>query len=251
MHRRLDLACFVLFLAIPFCQGCQKIEPLDGAQSGSGGEAGSAVASGGGTTNKPTSTSTAGMEKAGKNMKRLLLALHNYHDTHGKFPPAYTKDENGQPLTSWRVLVLPQLGHQDIYNQYDQSKPWDSPENLALSKSTPDALVNPLIKNSTGGLTPFVAVVGPNTVLSTEKSHRFIDLRDGLANTAIFIEDLNHPVIWSQPTDLSPEELLARASFEDNVHGGTQFAIADGHIFQYGNEDREKIGWLIDISNGL
>ncbi len=247
MNRCFDFAWVVLLVATAVFLGCQKIEPLDGGNSGSGSDG--AVASGGGSTKG--NASSADINKAGKNMSRLILALHQYHDAHGKFPPAYTKDENGNPLTSWRVLILPQLGHQDIYNKYDQSKPWDSPENLPLSKSTPDALVNPLIENATGGMTPFVAVAGPNTVLSTEKSHRFSDIRDGTASTAIFIEDLNHPVIWSQPVDLSPEDLLARPSFEDNIHGGTQFGIADGHIFQYGNDDREKIGWLIDINNGL
>ncbi|RCS40671.1 DUF1559 domain-containing protein [Bremerella cremea] len=233
--------------------GCQKIEPLDGgnASSTSSNEGSSSSTSGSAVASAGGSASSADVNKAGANMKRLVLAFHKYYDANGKMPPAYTKDENGNPLTSWRVLILPYIGEQAIYDQYDQTKPWDSPENLRLSKSTPAGLVNPLIANATSGLTPFVGVVGPKTALNTEKPLRYQDISDGLINTAVFIEDLNHPVIWSQPTDLSPEELLARSSFEDNVHGGTQFGIADGHIYQYGNEDREKIGWLIDIGNGL
>ena len=30
--------------------------------------------------------------------KQLALAFHNYHDVNGSFPPAYTVDENGNPL---------------------------------------------------------------------------------------------------------------------------------------------------------
>ncbi len=40
------------------------------------------------------------------NMKQIALALHNYHDTYRTFP-AYTVDGNGQPLHSWRTLILP------------------------------------------------------------------------------------------------------------------------------------------------
>ena len=43
------------------------------------------------------------------NLKQIALALHNYADEHGEFPPAYTVDEQGQPLHSWRTLILPYL----------------------------------------------------------------------------------------------------------------------------------------------
>ncbi|MBC8288680.1 MAG: DUF1559 domain-containing protein, partial [Planctomycetes bacterium] len=40
------------------------------------------------------------------NLKQIGIALHNYHEDHGAFPPAYTMDANGQPLHSWRTLIL-------------------------------------------------------------------------------------------------------------------------------------------------
>ncbi len=43
------------------------------------------------------------------NLKQIGLAFHNYHDDHGVFPPAYTVDENGTRLHSWRTLILPYL----------------------------------------------------------------------------------------------------------------------------------------------
>jgi hypothetical protein len=43
--------------------------------------------------------------------KMIALALHNYHDVYAAFPPAYTVDENGQRLHSWRTLILPWLEH--------------------------------------------------------------------------------------------------------------------------------------------
>src|SRR5207244_4506816 len=43
------------------------------------------------------------------NLKQIGLALQNYHDDFGCFPPAYIADENGRPMHSWRVLILPYI----------------------------------------------------------------------------------------------------------------------------------------------
>ena len=41
------------------------------------------------------------------NLMAIGLALQNYHDAHGCFPPAYIADENGNAMHSWRGLILP------------------------------------------------------------------------------------------------------------------------------------------------
>jgi type II secretory pathway pseudopilin PulG len=44
------------------------------------------------------------------NLKQIALALHNYHDEFGSFPPVYTVDDAGTRLHSWRTLILPYMG---------------------------------------------------------------------------------------------------------------------------------------------
>ena len=66
-------------------------------------------------------------------LKQVALALHNYHDVFQAFPPAYTVDEDGKPLHSWRTLILPYLEQAALYEQIDLSKPWDAPENRHLA----------------------------------------------------------------------------------------------------------------------
>ncbi|MCH5375004.1 MAG: DUF1559 domain-containing protein, partial [Planctomycetes bacterium] len=51
------------------------------------------------------------------NMKQIALAMHNFHDTYRAFPAGYSADADGKPLLSWRVHILPSLGHQELFDQ--------------------------------------------------------------------------------------------------------------------------------------
>ena len=61
------------------------------------------------------------------------MALQNYHQANGCFPPAYIADKNGKPMHSWRVLILPYLDRTILYKAYDFTEPWDGPNNKKLS----------------------------------------------------------------------------------------------------------------------
>ena len=63
--------------------------------------------------------------------------MHNYHSANNTFPRAASIDENGKPLLSWRVAILPYLGHQELYNKFNLDEPWDSAHNKALLKEMP------------------------------------------------------------------------------------------------------------------
>src|SRR5437016_5495874 len=67
----------------------------------------------------------------------MVLAMHNYQGVHCRLPPAVVYGRDGTPLLSWRVLVLPYLGQQDLYEQFHLDEPWDSPHNLQLLPKMP------------------------------------------------------------------------------------------------------------------
>jgi hypothetical protein len=71
------------------------------------------------------------------NLKNIALALHNYHEDHGSYPPAYIADENGRPMHSWRILLLPYIERGDLYKQYRFDEPWDGPNNRKLASQMP------------------------------------------------------------------------------------------------------------------
>jgi len=61
------------------------------------------------------------------NLKQLGLALHNYHDSHGAFPPGYmilTEDNWNKDLEfdeqwGWAVFLLPYLDQQGLYEDLE------------------------------------------------------------------------------------------------------------------------------------
>ncbi|MCH7990236.1 MAG: DUF1559 domain-containing protein [Planctomycetes bacterium] len=72
------------------------------------------------------------------NLKQIGIAFYNYHDEYGSFPPAYIADENGNPMHSWRVLILPFMDQQELYDQYRFDEPWNGPHNSQLTEHVPE-----------------------------------------------------------------------------------------------------------------
>jgi hypothetical protein len=107
--------------------------------------------------------------KCVNNLKQIALALHNYHDDHGCFPPAYVADANGRPMHSWRVLILPYLEQKVLYDQYDFTEPWNGPNNSKLLATPPDTYGCPSDDRTCGVTgawpTSYLAVVGAETAL--------------------------------------------------------------------------------------
>src|SRR5687768_13260800 len=58
----------------------------------------------------------AARAKCSNNLKQLGLAMHNYHDSLGKFP--YIRSGGGQNRHSWALLLLPYIEQDNIYNTF-------------------------------------------------------------------------------------------------------------------------------------
>jgi serine/threonine protein kinase len=72
------------------------------------------------------------------NLKRLGAAIEHFHQTHGTLPPAAITDLSGKPLLSWRVALLPELGHEALHARFHLDEAWDSPHNKALLAEMPN-----------------------------------------------------------------------------------------------------------------
>lgn len=68
---------------------------------------------------------------------QLALALRNYHDQYGAFPPTRYQTRANAPIHSWRVLLLPygDMYTRDLFFRYNFSEDWNSPGNLAVARA--------------------------------------------------------------------------------------------------------------------
>jgi Protein of unknown function (DUF1559) len=169
-------------------------------------------------------------------LKQIGIALHNYHDVYGSFPPAYVADANGKPMHSWRVLVLPFAEHKPLYDLYDFNEPWDGPNNSKLHDQFPPYFCCPSShEKQPKGETNYVVVVGPRTMWPGEKSNKMADLKDGTSNTLMVVEVHNSGIHWMEPRDLhvvqTPMTINPpRGAGISSLHANVALALfADGH----------------------
>lgn len=146
--------------------------------------------------------SSAQRMTSANNLKQLGLAIHNYHDMYGVLPPAVVKDAEGKPLYSGIVLLLPFLGQDGLYQQFDRSKAWNDPANEHLSSVSIPTLMNPASPNTAAGHCDYLLVGGPNAALSDNGQKSSIaNIVDGTSNTIMAVEAGSNgaPKSWAQP----------------------------------------------------
>jgi hypothetical protein len=130
------------------------------------------------------------------------LAVANYVDDRDHFPPAFIAGENGQALLSWRVLLLPYIGHNELYKQFDLNEPWDGPENLRLLKQMSSIYRLHTIDDDNDTAANYVAVVGKETVWGGTEGRPADFVTDGRSNTLLIAEFVGHSIPWTKPEDL-------------------------------------------------
>src|SRR5947209_3963892 len=70
-------------------------------------------------------------------------AMYCHDARHNCFPPAAVFGKDGTPLLSWRVLLLPFIERQDLFDEFRLDEPWDGPHNLPLVIKMPGLYAAP------------------------------------------------------------------------------------------------------------
>jgi uncharacterized protein DUF1559 len=166
-------------------------------------------------------------------MKMIMLALHNYHDAYGCFPPAYVADGDGQPMHSWRVLILPYIEQQALYEQYRFDEPWDGPNNSRLADSIPYDFNCPSEPGGRSVCTNYVLVTGEGTAWADGRAPSLGDFTDGPAKTILVVEVTDSGIHWMEPRDLTVDQAMR------GINSELGLCISSWHPTR-GSKDRQE-----------
>jgi prepilin-type processing-associated H-X9-DG protein len=139
------------------------------------------------------------------NLHQIGIAMHNYAANHdGRLPPAASRDPEGRPLLSWRVLLLPYIEDGEQYEQFHLDEPWDSPHNLALLPKMPRTYKAPA--DAFPGNVPYTtfyqAFTGPDTAFELSTGPRLLDDFPKSTSVTILVVEASEAVPWTKPQDI-------------------------------------------------
>jgi Tfp pilus assembly protein PilE len=156
------------------------------------------------------------------NLHQIALALQNYHDTVGQFPPA--QYNVGGRRHNWAPFVLPYLEQSNLYHRYDFNVSWSHAANQQAVNvhvnvfNCPTTPGGPHVDAIGGGLTAAgadyapISAVAPSVVnagyiptgtdlrgvMLANRSACIADILDGTSNTAVITEDSGRPHHWTR-----------------------------------------------------
>lgn len=164
-------------------------------------------------------------------MKMIGLAMHNYAQAHRTFPPAYKADKDGKPLLSWRVLILPYLEADAMYQQFHLDEPWNSEHNMQFIARMPAAYHSPNSRVAHQGKTNYLTVRNDKALFPGKKGIGFAEIRDGTSNTIMTIEVPDaKAVVWTKPDDFQYDEQDPCKGLMGKWPGGFYAGLADGSV---------------------
>ena len=170
------------------------------------------------------------------NLRRIAVAMRDYEAAQGSFPPAYVADKHGKPLYSWRVLLLPYLGQQELYEQFRLDESWNSEDNRQVSDAALPLFQCPGQGDMKLPTTNYLMVVGTHTISNGRQARRITEVTDGLTDTIMVVEVANSLVCWAQPEDLNFDELkftingAKRHEISSHHRHGANVAFCDGSV---------------------
>lgn len=166
-------------------------------------------------------------------MKQIGLAMHNYYDVYRTLPPQALGSKDGKKLLSWRVLILPFLDQNELYQKFKLDEPWDSEHNLKLIDEIPFVYSGEVPSNAKpNGKTRLQTPLRSDSVFGrVGQATSFRDIIDGTSNTLMVVEvPADKAVIWTKPEDVTAEGEVAPSLFTAEGEDGFLALFCDGSV---------------------
>ena len=181
-----------------------------------------------------------------------MLGMHGYHNSHRNFPAAALKSAEGKPVLSWRVAILPHLGHEELFKEFKLDESWDSPHNIKLLPRMPAVYGLPKVKTKEPYTTFYQGFVGIGSLFQPNSPGgvRITEITDGTSNTIAIVE-AGEPVPWTRPADLPFDQKLPLPKLGGIFPDGFNAAYADGSVHFIPRRTHEyTLRALITINGG-
>lgn len=185
-------------------------------------------------------------------IKQIGQALLAYELHYKKFPPAYTVNLKGEPLHSWRTLILPFLEQQDLYDHIQLDQPWNSPANRKARETKVDLYSCPsLLSNRDMQFhTTYHCLVAPNGLLHPTASKSLTNVKDDHGSTLLIVEsNTNDACHWMNPQALTHETYFGiNAKNHPSHSGGRHACFINGSVkFISAETSKELMNAMITI----
>jgi hypothetical protein len=184
--------------------------------------------------------SAAATSESSNNLKHQMIAIHNFHDVFNRIPAAYSVDDAGKPLLSWRVHILPFVEQRPLYDQFKLDEPWDSDHNKKLIAKMPKVYRAPGSRAGEG-MTVYMGIGGTRGVIikptgrgfqsSPADGTSFAAITDGTSNTIALVEaNDSAAVVWTKPEEFVPDAKEPAKNLLGLRPKGFLAAMTDGSV---------------------
>src|SRR5262249_19079708 len=120
-----------------------------------------------------------------ENLEKIGRAISAYVAKYGRLPPQSLIGRDSRKTLSWRVAILPELGYQELYDQFKANEPWDGPHNKELLSQIPPEFQSPERFDTR---TNYVAAAERGMIFDSQEGWTPAAVRDGLENTLAVVE---------------------------------------------------------------
>jgi len=144
-------------------------------------------------------------------MRQIGLAMHNFASDHNERFPALDGlgEQNSPNGLSWRVMLLPYLGEDELFREFKLNEAWDSPANKKLLKKMPA-----VFGKDEEGRTRIHLITGLGAPFQNGQGLEIKKITDGTSNTIMLAEaGTDRADFWTKPRGLNYDASTPATTF--------------------------------------